>query len=97
MIFKSFEELTAHAKAHVKSRRVVVAAAQDEHTLEAVMKVRAEGIVEPVLVGDKAKIEALLAKMGVRSSLRTSTTPLSSRTPPRWRCSSSGRAGPTLS
>ena len=29
------------------------------------MKVRAEGIVEPVLVGDKAKIEALLAKMGV--------------------------------
>ncbi len=65
MIFKSFEELTAHAKAHVKSRRVVVAAAQDEHTLEAVMKVRAEGIVEPVLVGDKAKIEALLAKMSV--------------------------------
>ena len=64
MIFTSFEGLVAHAKAHVKARRVVVAAAQDEHTLEAVMKVRAEGIVVPVLVGDKAKIQEILAKMG---------------------------------
>lgn len=64
MIFTSFEGLVAHAKAHVKARRVVVAAAQDEHTLEAVMKVRAEGIVVPVLVGDKEKIQEILAKMG---------------------------------
>lgn len=64
MIFKNFAELTAHAKRSVKARRVVVAAAQDEHTLEAVLKVRAEGIVEPVLVGDKAKIEEILQKLG---------------------------------
>ena len=64
MIFTSFEGLVAYAKAHVKARRVVVAAAQDEHTLEAVMKVRAEGIVVPVLVGDKEKIQEILAKMG---------------------------------
>lgn len=64
MVFTSFEALTAHAKATVRSRRVVVAAAQDAHTLEAVMKVRAEGIVEPVLVGDRKEIAAILSRMG---------------------------------
>lgn len=64
MIFKTFDELTAYARASVKARRVVVAAAQDEHTLEAVLKVRGEGIVLPVLVGDKAKIQDILAKLG---------------------------------
>ncbi len=63
MIFKTFDELTAHAKASVQARRVVVAAAQDEHTLEAVLKVCGEGIVAPILVGDKAKIEEILRKL----------------------------------
>ncbi|MEG1858649.1 MAG: phosphate acyltransferase [Pseudoflavonifractor sp.] len=66
MIFKTFEALTTHAKESVKARRVVVAAAQDPHTLEAVMKVRAEGIVEPILVGDRVKIEEILCALKVK-------------------------------
>ena len=41
----------------------MVAAAQDEHTLDAVLKVRDEGVVEPVLVGDRAKILEILEKL----------------------------------
>lgn len=64
MVFKNFEAMIAHALASVEGCRVAVAAAQDEHTLEAVMEVRAKGIVLPVLVGDRAKIEAILEQLG---------------------------------
>ena len=43
---------------------VSVAAAQDEPVLEAVAEARKQGIAEPILVGDKAKIEEIAAKIG---------------------------------
>ena len=43
---------------------MAVAAAGDEHTLQAVLRARAEGIVTPVLVGDKAIIDQVLAELG---------------------------------
>ena len=42
---------------------MAVAAAGDTHTLEAVMHARKEGIVEPILVGDKAEILRILAEL----------------------------------
>ena len=60
----SFAELIERSKgAEVKSR-LVVAAAGDEHTLDAVVRARREGISEPVLVGDKKIIDTVLSELG---------------------------------
>ena len=60
----SFAELIERSKgAEVKSR-LVVAAAGDEHTLDAVVRARREGIIEPVLVGDKKIIDTVLSELG---------------------------------
>lgn len=64
MIYKSFDELIAKMKAQPNAARMAVAAAGDEHTIEAVLHARAEGIVRPILVGDKAAIDAALAHFG---------------------------------
>lgn len=64
MVFKSFDELIARQKAVPHAARMAVAAAGDEHTIEAVLNARKEGIVTPVLVGDRAAINAALAHFG---------------------------------
>ena len=64
MVYKNFEELIEKVKKNPERKRMAVAAANDEHTLEAVFRARKEGIAEPVLVGDKAQIEVILKKMG---------------------------------
>lgn len=62
MVFTTFDELIAAAKSKPSTSRMAVAAAGDPHTIEAVLKARAEGIAEPVLVGDKTAILAALAE-----------------------------------
>ncbi len=64
MVFKTFDELIASQKGHPNMARMAVAAAGDEHTIEAVLKARKEGIAQPVLVGDKALIDAALEHFG---------------------------------
>lgn len=64
MAFKNIEDIMAMAKARNKKARLAVAAAQDKHTLEAVMMAKNDGFVDPVLVGDKAVIEDMLRSMG---------------------------------
>lgn len=64
MFYRSFDELIAKQKAQPHAARMAVAAAGDEHTIEAVLHARAEGIVHPILVGDKAAIDAALAHLG---------------------------------
>ena len=59
-MIKNFEELKAMLAACPVKRRIGVVAAQDEHTLDAVTKAARDGMVYPVLIGDKEKIEALL-------------------------------------
>lgn len=54
-MIKKLDELLNAAK-HGKTMRLVVAAAQDEDVLGAVCKAAEEGLIEPVLVGDKAEI-----------------------------------------
>jgi phosphate butyryltransferase len=64
MEYKNFEELITKVQSSAKVKRVVVVVAQDEHTLEAVFKARKDKIVEPILIGDKEKIESILNKLG---------------------------------
>ena len=59
MYYKNFDELIAQQKSTPHAARMAVAAAGDEHTIEAVLNARAEGIIQPVLVGDKAAIDAM--------------------------------------
>lgn len=63
MEFKSFEELIKKVQNLDFKKRVVVVAAQDEHTLEAVFRAKKDNIVEPVLVGDKHKIREVLENL----------------------------------
>lgn len=63
MVYTSFDQLVERVKGFEKAKRLAVAAAQDEHALEAVVKAAKEGVIEPVLVGDVAKIKEILTKL----------------------------------
>ena len=64
MVYRTFAELIAAAKGAPKTARMAVAAAGDEHTIEAALKARSEGIVSPIFVGDKKIIDEVLAHLG---------------------------------
>lgn len=66
MEFKNFDGLIEKLKNKSSLARVAVAAAHDEHTLEAVFKASKDGIVEPVLIGKKTKIKEILAHLNVK-------------------------------
>lgn len=63
-MIKSFEGLISKVK-ECEKKKVSVAVAQDDAVLEAVAAARDQGIADAVLVGDKAKIEAIAADIGV--------------------------------
>lgn len=63
MVFTNFDQLIEKVKGYPAKKRMAVAAVGDTHTLEAVMHARKEGIVEPILVGDKAEILRILAEL----------------------------------
>lgn len=65
MELKNFQELIAKVQNNDSKKRVAVAAAHDEHTLEAVFRAAKDKLVEPVLIGDKEKIKEILKKLGV--------------------------------
>ena len=60
MDFRNFTELVQKIQNDKSKKRVVVVVAEDEHTLEAVFKAVKDGIVEPILIGDKVKIKGIL-------------------------------------
>lgn len=62
MELKNFQELIAKVQNNDSKKRVAVAAAHDEHTLEAVFRAKNDKLVEPVLIGDKIKIKEILQK-----------------------------------
>ena len=64
MVYRTFEELILAAKGKPAKARMAVAAAGDKHTIQAVLKAREEGVVIPVLVGDKAAIDSILSELG---------------------------------
>lgn len=60
-MIKNFDELIHNVKSTAR-KTVALISAEDHHALEAVIK--AKDIVDAVLVGDKNKIEAILAELG---------------------------------
>lgn len=64
MVFRNFNALVEKVKGYPSMKRMAIAVAADEHTLEAALNARKEGIATPVLVGDKAKIDEILKEMG---------------------------------
>ena len=60
---KSFEEVKQRLLACPVKRKIGVAAAHDEHTLDAVVMAARDGLVDPVLVGDEEKICRLLKEL----------------------------------
>lgn len=63
-MLKSFDEIKARLGSLEQRKRIGVVAAQDEHTLDAVMLAARDGLVEPVLIGKKNEITALLQGLG---------------------------------
>jgi phosphate butyryltransferase len=68
MMPAKFSQLVQRLRESKAGRRVAVIAADDAHTLEAVLLALAEGAVEPVLIGDAGWITAWLAARGVEAS-----------------------------
>lgn len=67
MALKKLDELITIAKSK-ETRRMAVAAAADAHVLGAVKDAMDDGIVIPVLVGDEAKINALIDELNMDKS-----------------------------
>ena len=60
----SFEQLLSHLS-ECEMKKVAVAVAQDGPVLEAVKIAKDRGIAEPILVGDKKKIEEIAAELSI--------------------------------
>lgn len=60
MEIKNFQEIIDKVKMSPSKKRMVIAAAGEEHTLQAALHARKEGIITPVLVGDKKEIKKIL-------------------------------------
>jgi len=67
-MIKNFDQLISIVQKNGAKKRVVVIAAQDKHTLEAVFFARSNNIVEPILIGNAKEIKALLAELSVTLS-----------------------------
>ena len=65
MELKNFRDLIEKVQKGESKKRVAVAAAQDGHTLEAVFRAAKDKLVEPLLVGNKEKIEEILKELDV--------------------------------
>lgn len=64
MEFKNIGQLLEKVKDRRECKRLAVAAAADPHVLEAACLARREGIAEPILIGDKPRIERILGELG---------------------------------
>lgn len=61
---KTFTDIVEAAK-KVPACKIAVAVAEDDHVLDAIVAAKKQNIAEAVLVGNKSKIEATAASMGV--------------------------------
>lgn len=64
MVFETIDQVVDVIRKSASPKRLAVAAAADEHTLDAVVMAKKEGLVVPQLFGDAAGIEKVLAKLG---------------------------------
>jgi len=64
MVIKNFQQLIERVSNFKDKKKVVVVAAHDDHALEAVFRAKEDNLVDPILIGDKGKIEEILKKNG---------------------------------
>lgn len=64
MEYRSISMLLEHVRSRGKRRRLGIAAAADEHVLEAACQAYREQIVEPYLIGDKPRMLQILGELG---------------------------------
>ena len=63
MVISGFQELKK--KLHdLPVKQAVVAAAHDEHTLQAVFTARRDGFIRPILVGEREEICSIARRLG---------------------------------
>ena len=65
-MIKSFDEIKAQLGQLTTKKRIGVIAAQDEHTLGAVVLAAKDCLVEPVLIGNAPEINILLEQMDMK-------------------------------
>jgi len=63
-MLRDFKEMAELVKANPVKKRIVLACAHDEHSLDAVYEAYKEGVVEPVLVGKEEEIRSIMAEHG---------------------------------
>lgn len=63
MKFTSFEQLERYILKCGIVKRIVLCGAHDSHALSALVKAKRKGLVAGILIGDEAKIKALLSEM----------------------------------
>jgi len=63
-MIKNFKELADAAKAMEKKTVLAVVEAHDEHTLEAVMTAKKDGIIDAMLIGNEEKIREIITQEG---------------------------------
>ena len=64
MRITSFEQMEAFVRSHAGRKKIAVACAHDDVTLEAVLMAVDKGVADAVLIGKRAEIEALLRRFG---------------------------------
>jgi phosphate butyryltransferase len=64
-MLKTFKDMEQAVKGRQGKMRVAAAAAHDLHTLEGLQAAREKGMVEPVLIGDAAKIREICKEAGL--------------------------------
>lgn len=64
MKITSFEQMEAFVKGHASRKKIAVACAHDDVTLEAVLMAVDKGVADAVLIGKQGEIEALLRQFG---------------------------------
>lgn len=68
MELRNFRDLIDKVQNNSSKKIVAVAAAHDEHTLEAVFRARKDKLTEPVLIGHRAEIKEILQRLSVEFS-----------------------------
>lgn len=64
MKITSFEQMEAFVKGHASRKKIAVACAHDDVTLEAVLMAVDKGVADAILIGKQGEIEALLRQFG---------------------------------
>lgn len=64
-MLKKISDIRALLDNQDKKKRLVLAVAQDENALEAAINARNEGVIEPILTGDKEQIEEIANRLSL--------------------------------